>query len=106
MTIDQLTSNLDDFLDFMKSRGYPVFHHSNLFLRDFQYGVRDYFRTTTKKDIGSRMADKYARSLVEYMESQGLMMPFSPNTWTLEMEKYLLEPVGEEAAEEQAEASA
>jgi hypothetical protein len=101
MTVEQLTQNLEGFLDFMKDRGYPLYHRSNIFLRDFQYAVRDYIRSTTKKDIGTRKSDAYAKAVIDYMETKGLMKKFANNAWTLEMEKYLLEPKVEEEKQEE-----
>jgi hypothetical protein len=96
MDIGSVKNNIEGFLDYMKETGYPVFHDSNIFLRDFEYAVRDYFRTTTNKDIGSRKAGTYAIEIVAVLEEKDLMIRRSGNTWTLKMEKFLLQPEPEE----------
>jgi len=79
-----------DLLDFMRSTGFPVFHLSNIFYRDFQYGVRDYFRATEGIDVGTRKADEIANSVVRDMEQRNVLQPHSRNTWILNNERYLL----------------
>jgi len=79
-----------DLLDFMRSTGFPVFHLSNIFYRDFQYGVRDYYRAKEGIDVGTRKADEIAQSVVADMEQRNILTPHSRNTWILNNERYLL----------------
>ena len=51
MDAQELIQNPELILDFMKSKGYPVFHKSNIFRRDIEYAIRDYSRTKTRKDL-------------------------------------------------------
>ncbi len=41
--LELISQNHIEFLKFLKSK-YPLFHLSNLFLRDIQYGVRFYLQ--------------------------------------------------------------
>ena len=84
---------------FMKENGYPIFHQSNMFLRDIQYGIRDYYRSTYHKDIGSRKSDAYAKDFITDLESKGLLKRFTHNTWILQMIEFLNPPKVEEKKE-------
>ena len=91
-----------DLLDFMRSAGFPVFHLSNIFYRDFQYGVRDYYRAKEGIDVGTRKADEIAQSVVSDMEKRNILTPHSRNTWILNNERYLLPRQKEEKTAEPA----
>ncbi len=79
-----------DLLDFMRSHGFPVFHLSNIFYRDFQYGVRDYYRANEGIDVGTLKADEIATLVIQDMEKRNILTPHSKNTWILNNERYLL----------------
>lgn len=102
MDIGSIKNNIEDFLDYMKASGYPVFHDSNIFFRDFEYAVRDYIRSATSKDIGTRKAATYANEIVAVLEERKLMIRRSGNTWTLKMEKFLLQPEPEKEQKDKA----
>lgn len=91
-----------DILRFMKNNGFPVFHMSNIFLRDIQYGIRDYFRATERIDIGSRESDACAHAMISGFERQGILVPFRTNTWILHLEEFLNPPKVEEKKAEAA----
>jgi hypothetical protein len=88
-----------DILRFMKQNGFPVFHMSNIFLRDIQYGIRDFYRATERIDIGSRESDACAHAMITHLESNGMLVPFRPNTWILHIEEFLNPPKVEEKKE-------
>lgn len=88
-----------DILRFMKQNGFPVFHMSNIFLRDIQYGIRDFFRATERIDIGSRESDACAHAMINRLESQGMLVPFRAHTWLLHNEEFLNPPKVEEKKE-------
>ena|GEM_PF-537243 len=94
-----LIGNETELLDFMKRSGFPVFHLSNMFFRDVQYAVRDYYRASEGKDIGTRKADELAAQVIADMEKRGILAPHSRNTWVLHHERYLVpKAAGKEAA--------
>lgn len=93
--MDHIIDRETELLDFMKEHGYPIFHLSNVFYRDFQYGVRDYFRITEGKDIGTRKADEIADAVIESMLQRGLLIQRSTNTWQLLHDRYTLKGAGE-----------
>ena len=90
--------------DFMKANGFPIFHRSNIFLRDIQYGIRDFFRSTEKVDVGSREADRLAAELVAKLEGNGMLLKQTSMRWLLNSEKYLNPPKAEDKKAEPAAA--
>ncbi len=81
-----------ELFTFMKEKGYPIFHLSNIFLRDIEYGIRDYYRAHTKKDIGTRTSILLASEFVKALEEKNIIAPLSKNTWLLQMPEFLNKP--------------
>jgi hypothetical protein len=88
--ITPFLSNESLLLDFMKEKSYPVFNNSNIFLRDLEYAIRDYFRDKEDDDIGTRKMTEYALTFVQAMEKRGILQAQSHNTWILKNEAYRL----------------
>ncbi|MBN1446301.1 MAG: hypothetical protein JXA28_00100 [Bacteroidetes bacterium] len=88
--MESFVGNEDKIFRYMLDNGYPVYHLSNLFYRDVQYAIRDYFRDNHRKDIGWRASDRMARELVEDLERRGVLRPHAKNTWVLFDEQYRL----------------
>lgn len=99
MELPSVIGKEKELLTFMKAHGYPVFHQSKIFLRDIQYGIRDYYRATYKKDIGSRNSDAFAKDFIEDLESKGLLTRFTQSEWILQMKEFLNPPKAEEKKE-------
>ena len=45
---DELKNDYSSFLNFLKAN-YPIFHNSNFFYRDLQYGLRSYYEMKENK---------------------------------------------------------
>lgn len=104
MPTPSMTGKVPELFTFMKEQGYPIFHMSNIFLRDIEYGIRDYYRVTTKKDIGTRESRRLAQELVAHLLKNNLMSPLGEKTWLLNMPEFLNKP--KEEAKEAAPAAA
>lgn len=89
MPTPSITGNVHELFTFMKERGYPIFHMSNIFLRDLEYGIRDFYRAATKKDIGTRESRRLAGELVEHLLKNNLISPLNRTTWILNMPEFL-----------------
>ena len=81
------------FLNFLKAK-FPVFHNSNFFLRDFQFGIQQFFE---KKDIEITYAEaeKLAFRLAEFFETQKLFVPVNRNTWKVNYPEFLTKEPGD-----------
>lgn len=76
-----LKTNLPQFFSYMKEK-YPFYNNSNVFLRDIQYGIKNFFE---KKSVKLSFSEVYelAAELINLMEKQGVFFKLSDNTWKL-----------------------
>lgn len=77
--LDFIRENSNLFLDYLRER-YPVHSNSNIFLRDIQYGVKNFFE---KRDIKLKQKeiDLVSHEIITVFESTGLFYKLSHNTW-------------------------
>ncbi len=83
----QLKNEDKQFLSFLKAK-YPLFHKSNFFYRDFQYGVRKYLELKDI-DISYAEADKLARELSAYFEEKEIFIPVGSQAWTVNYPEFV-----------------
>ncbi|HKB85411.1 MAG TPA: hypothetical protein VKD08_04525 [Ignavibacteriaceae bacterium] len=83
----QLKNEDKQFLSFLKAK-YPLFHNSNFFYRDFQYGVRKYLELKDI-DITYGESDKLALQLVTYFEEKEIFIPVSKQAWTINYPEFV-----------------
>jgi len=79
--IQDLINNKDSFFQYFKAK-YPVFNNSNVFLRDFQYGIKRYFE---KKDIkiNYTQTQNIAEEYGKYLENDKTFERVNSNGWKL-----------------------
>jgi len=80
--IDLLTSNHIEFLKFLKTQ-FPLFHKSNVFFRDLQYGVMEYFEKEKKDKVKYSEAETIAREYAAFMEKKEIFKKLDHQTWVL-----------------------
>jgi hypothetical protein len=71
----------EGFLGFLKTRSH-LYHQSNVFFRDFHYGIIAYGETNGKK-ISYGRAEKLAKELVSSLEHEGFLRRITPGSWML-----------------------
>lgn len=78
---DQLKNDQSILLNFLKAK-YPLFHNSNFFFRDFQYGIKRYLE---KKGIfiTYAQAENLALELSKYFEAQGIFIRTNKLGWRI-----------------------
>jgi hypothetical protein len=69
------------FLSFLKAK-YPLFHKSNFFYRDFQYGIRKYLELKGI-NISYGDSDLLAKELSSFFEQQEVFIPVNTLGWTI-----------------------
>jgi len=76
-----LKNNETELLNYLKAK-FPVFHNSNFFFRDFQYGIRSFLE---KKEIKSsyQMAEKLAEEMAKHFEAQNMFVKINHQTWKI-----------------------
>jgi hypothetical protein len=85
--IDLLTSNHTEFLKFLKSQ-FPLYHKSNVFFRDLQYGVIEYFASVKKMKVPYAEADGIARQLADNLEKKEVLKKLDHQTWVLQYPEF------------------
>ncbi|MFZ1729268.1 MAG: hypothetical protein WBQ23_01465 [Bacteroidota bacterium] len=85
-----------ELFDFMRKRKIPVYHRSNIFLRDIQAAIREFTREIDDRDLGTREIDRLAAEFVSDLEKRGVIEQFRPNTYILHLEEYQLKPAVKE----------
>ncbi|MFO7446157.1 MAG: hypothetical protein R6W90_07300 [Ignavibacteriaceae bacterium] len=91
--IELLKTNHQVFLNYLKAK-FPLFHNSNFFFRDFQYGLK---RFLEKKDIlvSYAEAEKIAVKLGEYFENEGIFVPVNKLGWKLNYPEFVTTQPGD-----------
>jgi len=77
--LQDLVSNKKLFFSFMKEK-YPVFKESNIFFRDLQYAIRNYYMKRGKT-IDYQKAEKITSEFIEKLEIEGELKKISNNAW-------------------------
>lgn len=71
-------------LGFMRRTRKPVFHKSNVFFRDIQFAIRDYFDTVARKPITVPKAERMAREVVQLYTASGLLRKVNNQAYVLD----------------------
>lgn len=90
--LEELKNNQEIFFNFMKEK-YHIFYNSNIFARDLQYAIKQYFE---KKDIKIKysQAEELMRQFSSYLEEKGDLHKITNNSWRVNFLKP--KPVEEE----------
>jgi hypothetical protein len=80
-----------DVLLFLKTH-YPVYHRSNIFLRDLQFGVQRYLAKQGVK-VTNREAEHLAGDLAARLEKEHILQKLNRQTWVVDRPEYRKEPV-------------
>ena len=75
------------FLSYLKAK-FPIFHNSNLFSRDFQYGLKSFLekKGITLSDIN---LDSLTKEFSGYYETQGILIRTSKQGWKLNYPEFI-----------------
>ncbi|MBM2846134.1 MAG: hypothetical protein HW407_1446 [Bacteroidetes bacterium] len=84
--LDYVLNNEREVLTFLKSK-YPLYHLSNVFFRDIQYGIQ-VFLIRKKMEIGYSDAEKIAREFVAQLEKKKILSPIDKQTWVLQYPEF------------------
>lgn len=78
---DELVDCYQETLKSLRTR-FPLYHGSNLFLRDIQYGIQMMLRDRGKR-VSYSAAEKVAHALVARLEKEKILVPIDRQTWAL-----------------------
>ncbi len=76
-----LKNDKDIFLRYLKEK-YPVFHNSNVFFRDFHYGIKR-FLEMKEIEINYAEAEKLAHVFGSTLENEGIFIKVNSLGWKL-----------------------
>lgn len=76
-----LKNDSESLLGFLKAK-FPVFHNSNFFYRDFQYGIRSYLEKKNI-DITYSEAAMLADELSKVFEQNGVFVKVNKTGWKI-----------------------
>jgi len=88
-TIEKHFGNPEVLLGFMRRTRKPVFHKSNVFFRDIQYAIRDYFDAVEREPISTPEAERMARDVVELYTERGLLRKVNNQAYLLESPEWI-----------------
>ena len=79
-----------EVLAFLKSR-FPLYHQSNVFFRDIQYGIQLFLE---RKGIKASYpeSEMIAREFVARLEKEGVFIPVDRQTWALNYPEFRTPP--------------
>lgn len=88
-----LSEEKTQILAFLKAR-FPVFHNSNFFFRDLQYGIRSYFE---KRDIKITypQAEKLAWEFAELLEKENVFIKINHQGWRVNHPEFVTAAPGD-----------
>lgn len=81
-----LTQEKNQILNFLRAR-FPVFHNSNIFFRDLQYGIRSYFEKKGIK-ISYPEAENFANDFANMLESEKVFIRINHQSWKVNYPDY------------------
>ncbi len=82
-----LKNNHQEFLRFLKGH-FPLYHLSNIFLRDVQYGIMKYFRETKGIQVKYPEAEKLAVELSQSLETQDIFRKLNHQSWVVNFPEF------------------
>jgi hypothetical protein len=95
-TLNMLLDTNENFLTFLRTRA-QLFHLSNVFFRDFHYGIMAYGESKGRKTSYGK-AEELATELVSILEHADILRPIKPGSWMLNYPEFKKPFVKSEAA--------
>lgn len=87
--ISVLTEEPETLLNFMREMRKPVFHNSNVFFRDIQYSIRDFFEAEEGKSITIPEAERLAAEVIAAFMEQGVLRQVNVQSFVLNHTGYI-----------------
>ena len=85
---EKLFRNPETLLGFMRRTRKPVFHNSNIFFRDVQYAIRDYFDSVEANPISIPQAEKLANDVIDLYVQVGLLRKVGNQAYVLDAPEF------------------
>ncbi len=85
--IELIKNDYKIFLQFLKAK-YPIFHNSNFFFRDLQFGALKYLEKKGIK-ISNGQAEKIAEGVGAFLEQQGIFVRIDNHGWRINYKEFV-----------------
>jgi hypothetical protein len=82
--VERYFGNPEVLLGFMRQTRKPVFHKSNVFFRDIQHAVHDYFESVEGEQVSLPEAERMAKEIVQLYTTQGVLRQVNKQAYRLE----------------------
>jgi len=91
--LDLLNKNEEILLNFLRAK-FPIFHNSNFFFRDLQYGIKNFLE---KKDIfvSYKQADELAIEIAKHFENKQIFTKINEKAWTVKYPEFVTTEPGD-----------
>ncbi|MCL5027899.1 MAG: hypothetical protein M1480_02645 [Bacteroidetes bacterium] len=86
--LDLISSDYKIFLQFLKAK-YPMFHNSNFFFRDLQFGIVKFLENKGIK-IQFGEAEILAKRIGTFLEHEGIFIKVNQNGWRLNYPEFVM----------------
>lgn len=88
-----LKENHEMLLNYLKAN-YPMFHNSNFFFRDLQFGIKGFLE---KKgfNIGNAEAEILAKDYSRFLEDQKIFIRINPQSWRVNYPEFVTQVPGD-----------
>lgn len=81
-----LVQEKNQILNFLRTR-FPIFHNSNFFFRDLQYGIRSYFEKRGI-NISYPQAEKHALEFADLLEKENIFIKINSQSWKVNFPEF------------------
>ena len=88
-----ITDDYPMFLSFLRAK-YPIFHNSNIFYRDFQYGIKR-FLEKKEFEVSYPQAEDLANRVSKYLEEKGVFVKVNSLGWKLNYPEFVTSVPGD-----------
>ncbi len=97
MTMNEIIANhKTEFLHFLKAK-FSLFNNSNIFFRDFHFGLIAYLQSVKSKKLHYTDSEKLAQDLAIEFEKSGLFSKVDHQSWRLNYPEFALPKVEKKA---------
>ena len=84
---DLIINDYKVFLQFLKAK-YPVFHNSNFFFRELQFGISKFLEKKGIK-ISNGEAEKLALEVGNFLEHEGIFIRINSIGWRINYKEFV-----------------
>jgi hypothetical protein len=91
--IELIKNDYKIFLQFLKAK-YPIFHNSNFFPRELQFGAAKYMQNKGIK-ISYGQAEGLAKAVGSFLEQEGIFVRVNNHGWRINYKEFVTKVPGD-----------